>query len=138
MGVRVWVVEGRKPVDHFVVVFGDKGPELVGRDVHGVVFQRVRGWADDHALGFDEGIDEGCKGHGDRGEVELWQVADVGRAFPHGAGLADAGVADEEDIHVGVKRPGGSHPDLLLDHRGDGGDCSPPSKDSWRVEVSGL
>lgn len=70
--------------------------------------------------------------------MEVGEVSDVGGTLAHGPGLADAGVADEEHVHVWVHRPSGLDPDLLFKYRGKGGDCRPATEDRRGMDVSGL
>jgi len=91
------------------------------------------------SFGFDEFVNETGEGDGFWREVEVRNGFEVAASFVNRDGFADAGMADEEDVGVGVDLGEGLEIDFLLTDSGDYGDRSPAAEDSWRREpISSL
>ena len=93
--IRVRIIECRKSCHHFVVVLVDKSTKFVSSDKHRVVLKRRIREADHHSFSLNETINERSEAKTNRSEMKIWKLANIGLCLADGAGLADAGVAND-------------------------------------------
>jgi hypothetical protein len=102
LGVRIWVIEGAKPGDHFVVVLVNESTKFVSSDKHRIVLKRSIWEPDHHSLRLCERIHERSKAKANRSEMKIWKLTNIGFCLADGSSFADAGVANYQRVEVGV------------------------------------